>query len=106
MGVKVGLVIVGLALALVAVVFVKLMNDMSSSMSEMTAHVGALSRDVSEMREGVTGMAADMGQMNATMQRIEESMRGMGLAVTRGSEQMQRWNPMELMQQAAPGRKR
>ena len=95
-------VIVIVAAALVALVFVKLMYDMSTAMTEMTSYVGSLSRDVTGMKAGVDQMAANVADMNQSIQRIEGSMRGMGQAITRGSDQFQQWNPAEMMRQVIP----
>ncbi|MEA3303349.1 MAG: hypothetical protein U9Q75_08770 [Pseudomonadota bacterium] len=91
--------------ALVALVFVKLMYDMSANMTEMTGHIGSLARDVSEMNVSVNQMAANVGHMNQSMLRIEGNMQEMGLAITRGSEQFQQfqqWTPGEMMWQVVP----
>jgi len=96
-------VIVGGALA--ALVFVKLMYDMSTSMTEMTGYVGSMSRDVAAMNASVNQMAVNVGYMNQSMLRIEGNMQEMGLAITQGSEQFQKfqqWSPAEMMRQVVP----
>jgi methyl-accepting chemotaxis protein len=85
-----------LCAAVLVLVLLKLMNDMSSAMTEMTAHMATMSRDVAEIR-------ANMGKMSDSMVRIEGSMQGMGKAITRGSEQFQQWNPADAMKQMVPG---
>jgi len=82
---------------LIALLLVKLMFDISRSMSEMTAYVGAISQDVSEMQRSVHGM-------NESILRIEKSVHGLGQAFSQGSEQFQQMNPAEMMQQVLPGR--
>lgn len=79
----------------IALLFVKLMFDMSRSMSEMTGHVGAISLDVSEMQNS-------MRTMNESMLRMEKSIHGLGQAFGQGSKQFQQMNPAGMMQQMLP----
>ena len=79
----------------IALLFVKLMFDMSSSMSEMTGHVGTISQDVSEMQNS-------MHTMNESMLRMEKSIHGLGQAFSQGSKQFQQMNPAGMMQQVLP----
>jgi methyl-accepting chemotaxis protein len=79
----------------IALLFVKLMFDMSRSMSEMTGYVGAISQDVSEMQNS-------MLTMNESMQRMEKSIHGLGQAFGQGSKQFQQMNPAGMMQQVLP----
>jgi len=81
----------------IALLFVKLMFDMSRSMSEMTGHVGAISQDVSEMQNS-------MHTMNESILRMENSIHGLGQAFSQGSKQFQQMNPAGMMQQVLPGR--
>jgi hypothetical protein len=64
---------------LIALLFLKLMFDMNSSMREMTGHVGA------------------------SMLRMEQSIHGLGQAFSQGSKQFQQMNPAGMMQQVLPG---
>ena len=102
MNAKLGQVVVIIGAALAALIFVKLMYDMSTSMTEMTGHVGALSRDVAAMNASIDQMAVNVANMNYSIQQIEGSMRGMGQAITRGSDQFQQWNPADMMKQIVP----
>ena len=79
----------------IALLFVKLMFDMSRSMSEMTAYVGGMSRDVGEMQKS-------MRTMNESLLQMERSVRGMGQAFGEGSQQFQQMNPAGMMQQMLP----
>ena len=81
----------------IALIFVKLMFDMSKSMSEMTGHVGAISQDVSEMQNS-------MHTMNESMLRMEKSIHGLGQAFSQGSKQLQQMNPAGMMHQVLPDR--
>lgn len=80
----------------IALLFLKLMFDMSRSMSEMTGHVATLSQDVREMQNS-------MRTMNDSMLRMEQSMRILGQAFSQGSKQIQQMNPTGIMQQMLPG---
>jgi len=81
----------------IALLFVKLMFDISRSMSEMTEYVGAISQDVSEMQNS-------MHTMNESMLRMEKSIHGLGQAFNQGSKQFQQMNPAGMMQQVLPDR--
>jgi hypothetical protein len=81
----------------IALLFVKLMFDMSRSMSEMTGHVGAISQGVSEMQNS-------MHTMNESMLRMEKSIHDLGQAFSQGSKQFQQMNPAGMMQQVLPDR--
>ena len=81
----------------VALLFVKLMFDMSRSMSEMTGYVGAISQDVSELQNSVDSMSE-------SMLRMEKSIHGLGQAFSQGSKQFQQMNPAGMMQQVLPDR--
>jgi DNA anti-recombination protein RmuC len=84
-----------LAIGVIALLFLKLMFDMSKSMSEMTEHVGAISQDVSEMQDSVNNM-------NESMQRMEKSIHGLGQTFSQGSQQLKQMNPAGMMQQMVP----
>ena len=75
-------IIILLGALIITIVFVKLMYDMSSAMSEMTHHVGAISQDVAGMRASMDDITGNMVKMSDSMERVEASMRGMGKAVT------------------------
>ena len=79
----------------IALLFVKLMSDMSRSMSEMTGYVGAMSEDVREMQNS-------MRTMNDSILRMEKSIHGLGQAFGQGSKQFQQMNPAGMMQQVLP----
>ncbi len=81
----------------IALLLLKLMFDMSRSMSEMTGHVGDISQDVS-------GMQNSMNTMNESMLRMEKSIHGLGQAFSQGSKQFQQMNPAGMMQQVLPDR--
>ncbi len=78
--------------ALVALVFVKLMYDMSANMARMTDHVGAMSRDVAAMKLSMDTMSNNMAQMRESMQR-------MGGAVEQGGKVFQQWDPTKMLRQ-------
>ena len=66
-------------------------------MSEMTAYVGTISRDVSEMQSSIH-------TMNESMLRMEKSIYGLGQAFSQGSKQFQQMDPSGIMQQMLPDR--
>lgn len=84
------------AAGIVALIFVKLMFDMSNSMTEMTGYIRSLSEDVSAMQK-------DMHVMNQSIIRMEKSIEGFGRAFTPASQQFQQLNPADMMQQVMPG---
>ncbi len=79
------------AMGVIALLFLKLMFDMSRSMNQLTDYIGAMTEDIQEMQ-------SSMDTMNTSMQNMEKSITGMGQAFTRGSEQFQRMNPSSMMQ--------
>lgn len=82
---------------ILALLFVKLMFDMSRSMTEMTAYISNISQDVSEMQN-------DMHIMNESILRMEKSIHGLGQAFSQGTQQFQQMNPAGMMQQVMPDR--
>ena len=80
---------------IIALLLLKLMFDISRSMHEMTAYVGAMSEDVREMQNS-------MRTMNDSMQRMDKSIHGLGQAFNQGSKQFQQMNPAGMMQQVLP----
>ena len=81
----------------IALLLLKLMFDMSRSMSEMTGHVGDISQEVS-------GMQNSMNTMNESMLRMEKSIHSLGQSFSQGSKQFQQMNPAGMMQQVLPDR--
>jgi len=66
-------------------------------MSEMTAYISAISKDVSEMQN-------NMYTMNESIRSMEKSIHGLGQAFSQGSKQFQQMNPAGMMQQVLPER--
>ncbi len=81
----------------IALLFAKLMFDISRSMREMTAYVGDISGDVREMQNS-------MRTMNDSILRMEQSIHGLGQTFNQGSKQFQQMNPAGMMQQVLPDR--
>jgi hypothetical protein len=81
----------------IALFFVKLMFDMSRSMSEMTEYVSDISTDISEMQSNINSM-------NESILRMETSIHGLGQTFGQGSKQFQQMNPTGMMQQVLPGK--
>lgn len=94
----------------------KLMNDMTGHMAGMTDQVAAMSADMGRMRanmetlvEQVSLIAASVGHMPELandVRGIRESVGGMAGVIHRSGEQIERLNPMELMQQMLPSGQR
>jgi len=82
---------------IIALLFVKMMFDMSRSMTEMTGYISAISQDVGEMQN-------DMHTMNESILRMDKSIHGLGQAFTQGTQQFQQMNPAGMMQQMMPDR--
>jgi len=68
---------------------VKLMHD-------MTGHVG-------RMTDQVTLMAGQMQMLTADVHGMHDGMNRMTGVVQRGSQQIEQFNPMEMMKHMAPG---
>ncbi|MES9904811.1 MAG: hypothetical protein ABW168_19310 [Sedimenticola sp.] len=85
---------------------VKMMSDMSNSMTVMTHHMGALAKDVSSMNRTMSQMSDSTTKMSESMIRMESSIEDMGRAFGQGSKQMQQWNPVQMMPNMLPGAKR
>ncbi len=79
-----------LAGGIIALVFMKLMYDMTTNMARMTDYVGSLSEDVSAMR-------TSMETMSVSMQRMDRNIQAMGGAVKKGSETFKQWDPTQMM---------
>jgi hypothetical protein len=86
-----------IAAGCVALVFVKLMYDMSANMARMTGYVGSLSQDVAAMRVSMGQMTEDMAKMRASMTHMDENIQNMGSAAQQGGKLFQQWNPNEMM---------
>ncbi len=76
--------------------FAKLMYDMTAQVTSMAGSVG-------EMNGAVQAMAEDVQRMANTMEALQNSMQRMDKTIHQGGEQLQRWNPMQMMEQAVPG---
>jgi hypothetical protein len=91
---------------------VKLMYDMTLNMALMTQHVGAMATELVRMRaqmgtlvRQVAGIEKSVGQvptMAADVRGMRESMQGMAGVIDKGGQQIERLNPMEMMQQVMP----
>ena len=96
---------------------VKLMYDMNGHMARMTDHVAVMSTDMGRMRgqmgtlvEQVAGIQASvehMVPMAEDVKGLRESVGSMAGVIHRSGEQIERLNPMEMMQQMmGPGPRR
>ena len=91
---------------------VKLMYDMTGHMAQMTDHVAVMSTDMGQMRsqmetlvEQVTGIETSVRNMEplaADVHGIRENVGEMTGVLHKGGEQMERLNPMQMMEQMMP----
>jgi methyl-accepting chemotaxis protein len=94
----------------------KLMNDMTAHMARMTDQVAVMSRDLGRMQaqmetlvEEVSGIQASVGHMAPLAEDVHalrESVGSMAGVIHRGSEQIERLNPMDMLQQVMPPQRR
>jgi hypothetical protein len=88
---------------------VKLMHDMTGHMARMTEQVAVMSADMGELRaqmgtmvEQVTGIRESvryMLPMAADLQGMRENVAAMAGVIHKGGEQIERLNPMQMMEQ-------
>jgi len=93
---------------------VKLMDDMTGHMARMTDQVAAMSTDMGRMQAqmeilvgAVSGIEKSVGSMAPLAEDVHglrESVDSMAGVIHRSGEQIERLNPMELMQQMVPPR--
>ena len=91
---------------------VKLMHDMSGHMARVTDQVTLMSTDMGRMREqmetlveevsGIGDSVQHMGPLAEDVRGMRENVGTMTGVIHRGGEQIERLNPMELMQQMMP----
>lgn len=90
----------------------KLMYDMTGHMARMTDQVAVMSADLGRMNaqmgtlvEQVTGIKASVGHMPSLAEDVHglrESVGTMAGAIQRGSQQVEKLNPMEMFRQVIP----
>lgn len=93
-------------------VMVKLMSDMTGHMARMTDQVAIMSADLGRMRGqmetlvgqvgGIEAAVGHMPQLAADVGGIRESVSAMAGVIHRSGEQIERLNPLEMMQQVVP----
>ena len=83
--------------------FALLMERMVTHMGQMTDQVARISGDVASMARSVEQMSGSVGEMQRVLSQMQDSVGRMDQTIHRGSEQIQRWNPMDMLQQAVPG---
>jgi len=91
---------------------VKLMHDMTGHMARMTEQVTTMSSDMGQMRsqmgtlvEQVTGIRESVRYMlplAADVQGMRENVAAMAGIIHKGGEQIERLNPMQMMEQMIP----
>ena len=87
-----GVLFVLLALLAFGVLFYR----MVASMEAITVSVGRISDDVASMSREMTAMRESMQQMEGDMQQL-------GATMGQGAKEMQRVNPMRMMEGMSPG---
>ena len=96
---------------------VKLMHDMTGHMAHMTEHVAVMSADMGQMRShmatlveqviGIETSVKNMEPLAIDVQGIRENVGKMTGILYKGGEQMERLNPVQMMEQMmAPGQQR
>jgi hypothetical protein len=88
---------------------VKLMYDMTGHMARMTDQVALMSTDMGRMREQMETLAEQVSGIRDSVQHVEplaedvhgirENVGTMTDVIRRGGKQIERLNPMEMMQQ-------
>jgi len=88
---------------------VKLMYDMTGHMARMTDQVAIMSADMGRMRaqmetlveevSGIQGSVRHMAPLAEDVHGLRESVGTMAGVIHRGSEQIEKVNPMEIMKQ-------
>ena len=90
-------VVAGVLFVLLAVLaFMALFYRMVVSMETITVSVGRMSDDVASM-------SRDMTAMRESMQKMEGHMEQLGTTMGQGAREMQRVNPMRMMEGLSPG---
>lgn len=96
---------------------VKLMYDMTGHMARMTDQVAVMSTDMGRMREQMGTLTEQVAGIQASVQHmvpmaedvkgLRESVASMAGVIHRSGEQIERLNPMDMMQQMMrPGERR
>lgn len=98
------------------VFMVKLMYDMTGHMARMTDQVTLMSADLGRMRGqmetlvtqvgGIEQAVAHMPALAADVRGMREQIGTMAGVVQSTGEQIERINPMDMMQQIVPGQRR
>jgi hypothetical protein len=93
-------------------VMVKLMYDMTGHMARMTDQVAVMSTDLGRMRGqmetlvgqvgGIEAAVGHMPQLASDVAGMRESVAAMAGIIHRSGEQIERLNPLEMMQQIVP----
>jgi hypothetical protein len=84
----------GAALAMLALL--KAMYDMSGHMGRMTDSVETMAREVEQMNGRMETLVGHVAEMRLSMDR-------MGRVFQQGGAQLERMNPMRIMEGVAPG---
>jgi hypothetical protein len=113
------LALIGLLAASAFGFLLKLMYDMSQSMSYMTHDIASMAvdirgmgEDIHRMGQDITGLAEQVNGIRGSVDVMASDMRGMRVSVDRmagviqtGSKQIQEMNPMGVMEQMVPSQR-
>jgi methyl-accepting chemotaxis protein len=85
-----------LLMLLTVLAFAALFYRMVASMEAITVSVGRMS-------DNVASMSREMTAMRESMQKMEGHMEQLGTTMGQGAREMQRVNPMRMMEGMSPG---
>lgn len=100
------ILVAGIAGAAAFLFLVKLMYDMTVQMTRMTEQVTVMTRQVTAMTGHMERMAGEVGRIREDVNGMRRSVEGVSGVMQKGREQMQKLNPMEMMQGIVPGGQR
>ncbi len=90
-----------LSLAVITLLFVVLAGG--TLFYRMVSHMGTMGQLMGQMTEQVSSMNREITAMRVAVEKMEGHMEGMGRSVVEGTRQMERVNPMRMMEGVVPG---
>ena len=69
----------------------------------MVGHMETMGQLMGQMTEQVSSMNSEIRAMRISVEKMEGHMEGMGRSVVEGTRQMERVNPMRMMEGVVPG---
>ena len=95
--------VAGIAGVAVFLFLVKLMYDMTVQMTRMTEQVTVMTGQVTAMTGYMERMAGEVSGIREDVNGMRRSVEGVSGVMQKGREQIQKLNPMEMMQGIVPG---